>query len=198
MPTLVVTDLDSVAIDADRDDVDDEDKPRATSCTVDTPGAVTSNQTLKQWLPRVDGIEELLAASDELRSPADEAGNPGNLRVAYQSLETVSWQGETANRAGRTLEEAFALQNLEWTQGAEGRGLGLRIRNAQNLAIKTLHDELFKRIKGSHFDKTAFALGVIAAAEQEWNAPAYMVDGLTWLQDQISPVLTEPPAGPRR
>lgn len=187
LAALVVTDLDSVAVsaDADADASDEESSTTASSCTVDTPGAVTSNETLKQWLPKIDVIDGLLDAVNESKAPAHADGTAGLVRVAYQTREPVSWRGATADRAGRTLEEAFALQNLDWTQSAEGKDLGLQIRKAADLSIEDLHEALFKRVKGSHFDKTAFALGVIAAADRNWKAPLYMVEGLEWLRDKL-------------
>lgn len=197
LPTLVITDLDSVAVPvvADDDDADADESKTASSCTVDTPGAVTSNETLKQWLPKIDVISELLEAATESKAPANPDGTGGLVRVAYQTREPVTWQGATSDRAGRTLEEAFALQNLAWTQSAEGKDLGLRIRKAADLSIEDLHEALFKRVKGSHFDKTAFALGVIAAADQTWQAPAYMVEGLEWLLEKLELVVPVELAG---
>lgn len=191
LPVLVITDLDSVAIPASTDDEDDEEAKRASACAVDTPGAVTSNETLKQWLPKIDDISDLLAADVAQKVPVHADGSPGSVCVAYQTSETVSWQGADEDRAGRTLEEAFALQNLEWTQSDEGKALGLRVNNASELSIEDLHQKLFKRVKGSHFDKTAFALSVIAAAEQGWKSPAYIVEGLEWLRQQLELVVPE-------
>lgn len=197
LPTLVITDLDSVAVPAVANDGDaggDESKA-ASSCTVDTPGAVTSNETLKQWLPKVDVISELLEVGTDSKAPANADGTAGLVRVAYQTREPVTWEGATEERAGRTLEEAFALQNLAWTQSDEGRDLNLHIRKASELSIGDLHEALFKRVKGSYFDKTAFALGVIAAADRAWNAPAYMVEGLEWLREKIELVVPVERAG---
>lgn len=191
LPTLVITDLDSVAV-ADsvlqdgREDVDDEDSGKAearSACGVEVPGAVTSNQTLRQWLPKIDGIQDLLAADVDVKVPAGSDGSPGRVRVAYQTREKVEWQGAIEERAGRTLEEAFALQNLEWTQGADGKRLGLKIPKATELSIEQLHDRLFTRVK--NFDKTNFALGVIATVGPEWKAPGYIVEGLEWLRETL-------------
>lgn len=194
LPTLVITDLDSVAPPASTAE-GGEDANHASACPVDTPGAFTSNETLKQWLPKIEGISDLLAAGIELKAPARADGSPGLVRVAYQTIETVSWQDADEDRAGRTLEEAFALQNLGWTQSAEGKELGLRIRKASELSIKDLHGELFKRVDGSHFDKTAFALSVIAATEPSWKAPAYLVEGLKWLRHRLELVAPAELAG---
>ncbi|MFF1947017.1 ATP-dependent endonuclease [Rhodococcus qingshengii] len=194
IPTLVITDLDSVALapttqeadedeKSDEDHEDDEKTAKKSSCPVHTLGAVTSNQTLRQWLPKIDAIEDLLAAGIDRTSPASADGSAGLVRVVYQNREKVTWQGATEERAGRTLEEAFALQNLDWTQSADGKHLGLKIPKAKDLSIEKLHDKLFDRVKT--FDKTSFALNVIAAVEPTWIAPRYIVEGLEWLREKL-------------
>ncbi len=188
LPTLVITDLDSVAV-PDTTGGEHEDDKRAAACAVDTVGAVTSNETLKQWLPKIDLVAELLAAGADQKAPVRPNGSPGLVRVAYQTNEPVAWQATEELRAGRTLEEAFALQNLGWTQSDDGRALGLRISKAAELSLTELHGKLFRRVKGTHFDKTAFALSVIAAAGQPWRSPAYITEGLEWLRDQLELVV---------
>ncbi|MHA3021840.1 ATP-dependent nuclease [Mycobacterium sp. BMJ-28] len=190
---LVITDLDSVKAtspgqaDTDEDDIDeadtDEGAKAKASCPVHTDGAMTSNQTLRQWLPKASSIADLLDKDPQSKTSSNAAGQ---IRVAYQTKETVSWQGSSEERAGRTLEEAFALQNLEWTQSAEGKHLGLRIDKATGKSVSELHDALYTRVK--NFDKTQFALGVISAVEQQWECPAYIVEGLTWLVDKLKPL----------
>lgn len=185
LPTLVITDLDSVTAAAAAP-LGDEEATTGTACTVDTLDAVTSNQTLKQWLPKIGIIEDLLAAGIDAKAPVTEDGLPGLVRVAYQTSETISWQGATELRAGRTLEEAFALRNLSWTQSADGKQLGLKIPKATELSIKELHDKLFTRVK--NFDKTSFALSVIATADPTWESPDYIVEGLEWLREKLEVV----------
>ncbi|MBW0252467.1 ATP-dependent endonuclease [Cellulomonas sp. PS-H5] len=192
LPTLVITDLDSVLArvpSAEGEAEEDDALSPGKACTVHTPGAVTSNATLKQWLPQISSIQELLDADNDLKVSGHGSAPSTPVRVSYQTRETVSWQGASEDRAGRTLEEAFALQNLDWTQGEEGKSLGLRIRGSSELSIEDLHDAIFKRVKGSHFDKTAFVLGVVASVMHEWKAPAYLTEGLEWLRDRLEPLV---------
>ncbi|MDP7732145.1 MULTISPECIES: ATP-dependent endonuclease [Mycobacterium] len=188
LPTLIITDLDSTdptSSTDDEDEVTDGPASRGRACPVSTAGAVTSNQTLRSWLPKMESIQALLAADEGTKVLGAADGSSGAVRVAYQTVETVSWQGESEERAARTLEEAFALQNLAWTQGNEGSQLGLRIKDATNLNIDDLHDRLFKRVKS--FDKTKFALAVIAAKDAQWQSPKYIVEGLEWLLTKVAP-----------
>lgn len=200
IPTLVITDIDSVAAkstdDADEDDTDtDTDTIPSTqkpgkSCLTTFKGAVTTNETLKQWLPKLSLISELLDLPDSEKVQKD-----GYVRVAYQTRQPASWQEAEDKLAGRTLEEAFALQNLEWTQHADQKDLGLNMRNASKLDLVELHNRLFKKVNGKSFDKTKFALELIARSDQSWTSPRYIVQGLTWLHGLLDPdaeLLTPP------
>lgn len=169
LTTLVITDLDSVDPAAKR-----------ASCMVTLPGAVTANQTLAAWTPGLTSIADLLAADDDQKTLKD----AGPVRVAYQTRQLATWADESTDLAGRTLEEAFALQNLAWTQDDEQQLLGLQIADSETLTLDQLHAALHEQIKG-RFDKTRFALGVMADPQSGWVAPEYIVEGLLWLLTEL-------------
>lgn len=169
LTTLVITDLDSVDPAAKR-----------ASCMVDVPGAVTANQTLAAWVPGLTSIAELLAADDDQKTLT----GAGPVRVAYQTRQPATWADENTGLTGRTLEEAFALQNLAWTQDVEQQLLGLQVADSKTLDLDQLHAAIYERIKG-RFDKTGFALGVMADPESGWVAPEYIVEGLQWLLTEL-------------
>lgn len=181
IPTLVVTDLDSV--------VASPDGGHAAACMVEAEGATTSNHTLRTWIPQVEAIADLLSVGPDAKAPVRDDGRPGLVRVAYQTRRSVSWAGETAPRAGRTFEEAFALENLDWTQDGAGSHVGLAIDGAADLSLEQLHKSIYEKVKT--FDKTSFALNVIASGAAEWIAPHYIVEGLRWLEGMLASVLAE-------
>lgn len=209
--TLIITDVDSVTLlPADHVDDDDDDELEveveapeaealappvpageaapvparryATKCLPGVPGAVTSNQTLVKWLPAKQSIADLFAATE--REKETLAGSTTRVRVAYQTPVPVVWNGHAVDLAGRTLEEAFGLENAEWCQSAEQRKLGLRLRDTP-ADPEALAAALHKRVNGDKFDKTKFALGVLTARPEEWRVPAYIRDGLIWLKAQV-------------
>lgn len=199
LPTLIITDLDSVesaeASDGDEDaatedDVDDTVAAAGEACMADVAGARTSNETLIQWVPKLQSVSELLAADEKAKLAADDQGQMGRVRVAYQTLQPASWGGVTENVAGRTLEEAFALQNLEWSQHLDRRPLRLRIRGCDGLDLAALREKVFVRVR--NLDKTRFALELMAQPSCEWTTPAYISEGLDWLWDAVK--TTEVPA----
>lgn len=182
VPALVITDLDSVEPSGADQNEEDNDRQGKT-CMINTPEAVTANPTLGKWLPKQSAIVDLLDLPDADKVISFVGQDEGTVRVAYQTRHSVTWRSSTAELAGRTLEEAFALENLAWTQDPSGQALGLRIRGSDNLMLDELHCKIFERVR--NLDKTTFALNLIADESTSWLPPRYIVDGLTWLHDRL-------------
>jgi predicted ATP-dependent endonuclease of OLD family len=190
--TLVITDLDSVSGQVDEgEDEDEEEREGATgsTCTPETPDAVTSNQMLAQWLPGKNRIDELLAADVAAKTIAADEFGLGAIRVTYPCNVNLARDGEQLERAGRTLEVAFAFDNLEWTQDAGNRELRLRVRAPQNLT--DLAQKLHNKVHSSGYKKTDFALALLAKDPNAWNVPQYIAEGLQWLEATLSVAVEE-------
>lgn len=211
LTTLVITDLDSVnpspekalksedssAVGVVEDEDDEELLETASSgvCMVDTQNAVTSNQTLIKWLPKMKAISELLKATPELKAPAPTETDSAKVCVAFQTSQPVNWNGENKNIAGRTFEEAFAYENLTWSQDLKQRPLGLRVVTKKNIpSLEDVSKSIHERVKGSGFNKTDFALGLMMADQNAWVVPSYISEGLKWLSNQLIATSVEPVA----
>lgn len=171
--TLIVTDLDSV------------EGPRGKACLAQKDGARTSNQTLKTWIPEKTSITDLLAVSDDEKEGFLAGGSEPKLRIAYQTETEVTWQGDSAVCVGRTLEEAFALENLPWTQSEEQESLGLIIPEADSSSLTEMQQKLYERVNKKSFKKTSFALELMLAEVEEWKVPSYIAEGLGWLESRV-------------
>lgn len=161
-------------------------KKKGTTCFAEVPGALTANQTLISWIPRKQSIAELLAVADEGKTLAlpDAAG--ALVRIAYQVRNTVIIGDATKDLCGRTLEEAFGLENSVWVQDKANQRVGLRLVPAPTTPTE-LAERLHKRVTGKNFDKTKFALEVLASGpESNWKVPRYIADGLRWLENQVA------------
>jgi hypothetical protein len=213
LTTLVVTDLDSVrlkedaatgadaAVEDDEDEdelrlfnVDDEGKggeeansqKRGSTCDAHFQNAVTANQTLISWLPKKRSVEELWAATAEQKVHVLGDATDAYVRVAYQTPIPVTVGGNTLARCGRTLEEAFGLENAEWCQSMDNRAVGLKLRKTATTA-EELALGLHKRVVSRSFDKTRFALEVLASGPlNRWKVPAYIAEGLVWLEERVA------------
>ncbi len=156
------------------------------ACMTDIEDAETSNQTLIKWLPKMSKVEALLNASEQERTQTRSDSFRSHVHVSYQNKIVLEWAGEKGDFAGRTLEESFALQNLTWTQDIVRKGLGLRVvTKKDNWKLQELRTRLFKKVNGSSFKKTDFALGLLLTAPDEWIVPAYIESGLQWLEKTI-------------
>ena len=193
--TLIITDLDSVngpvpdTAQGNTDDQGDqsgdttENPVPGRTCPPETPGAVTSNQMLRRWLPRRERIDELLAIQpDDKTLEADDTRHAA-VRVTYPGTVEMALGDQRLQRTGRTLEAAFAFENLEWTQRSDNDDLNLRIHNSQD--IYAVARSLHARIHGSNFKKTDFALGLLSKNPAEWAVPRYIFEGLQWLETQL-------------
>ena len=196
--TLVVTDLDSVRPSAAAEEgeeaepaevEDDDDVATGSTCTPEIPDAVTSNQMLAQWLPARSRIDELLAADAGAKTIPGDATGLGSVRVTYPCTVVLTRNDEQIERAGRTLEVAFAFDNLDWTQHYDNRELRLRVLAPQNLEDLALR--LHNKVHGSSYKKTDFALALLTKDPDAWNVPQYIAEGLQWLDETLGVAVQE-------
>lgn len=153
-------------------------KKRGSTCHAHVPNAVTSNQTLISWLPKKRSVDELWAVLPEQKVLALAHATDAHVRVAYQTPIPVKVGGNTVERCGRTLEEAFGLENAAWCQAAANRQIGLKLRKSANTP-EELALGLHKRVVSKSFDKTRFALEVLASGPlNQWKVPTYISEGL--------------------
>lgn len=206
LTTLIITDLDSVfctppvqddadtpAANDDGEESDDDEEEQANTetpgkaCIASHPRAMTSNQTLRQWLPKCDTVAALWEATEEMKIQSRTAECDALVRVAYQCQTNVTWKEETLALAGRTLEEAFALENLSWCQDVSCKPLKLRIARAVSMDLLPLAQRIHKRVQSKSFSKTDFALNLLLKKPDEWSVPTYIAEGLKWLEAEIAP-----------
>lgn len=113
---------------------------------------------------------------------SDELGL-GAIRVTYPCKVELTQYEKKIERAGRTLEVAFAFDNLAWTQEPENKDLRLKVRAPQNL--EDLAQKLHNKVHSSSYKKTDFALTLLAKDPDAWNVPHYITEGLEWLEKTL-------------
>lgn len=214
LTTLIITDLDSVNskketadnllcltseitigdedVEEEDDDIDEliiSDSPvPGKACEVDTEAAVTANQTLIKWMPKLKDITSILDAPSETKIQKKTKECKALVCIVHQTRQLITWEGETAELAGRTFEESFALENLNWTQDLEQKSLKLRVvTKTDRRNLLDISKRLFTRVSGNNFNKTDFALGLMMKDTNEWNVPNYIDQGLKWLKEQLVP-----------
>jgi putative ATP-dependent endonuclease of the OLD family len=180
LPTLIITDLDSI----------DPTKKRE-ACRADIIGAVTSNASIKallieQKIPQDDKerlkkaqlVSSLMKLSQSDKKICTDACNG---YVTFQQAISVPDYGSERKMIPRTFEEAFIYENIS------------AVRNGTIDALMTLPSELnyeadytsvFEAVNSSRYKKVEFALKQIDT-DEEWVTPAYIVDGLKWLSQEL-------------
>ncbi|WP_340203557.1 ATP-dependent nuclease [Ascidiimonas sp. W6] len=170
LKTLVVTDIDSV------------DSASGERCEVNNGinGELTSNYTLKDWIPKKTTIAELIAATEEEKTDSN------IIRVAYQTQEN----GITA----RSFEEAFINSNIELLKSTftDEKGNSTIIKNQFSFSrVKSAEDLInntpYQLAPISSSSKTNFAFDVMSFPEEfgQWNVPEYIDNGLKWLEKPL-------------
>ncbi len=164
IPYLIVTDLDSVDAAGNHP-----------ACRADAAGALTSNASLKHLLG-VASVADLMAVTPEQKHTAEK-----DRYITFQTDIIVNEGGATASMRPRTLEEAFAYQNF--TLFRDGT---LSLRLDIPAALNEAYAAIYEHIKSSSFKKTDFAMDMLVH-EKAWDVPAYIVDGLEWLENRLHP-----------
>lgn len=159
LPTLIITDIDSGVPEG-----------RHKKCSTSTDGAITTNTTLKRWIPKKETISELLEATDR-----DKFDNEGLIRVAYQIAEP------SLKNVGRSFEEAFILANAKRFAESTQRIHSNKIFQDDN---KDFYSE--EQILKNSYDiaeridsKSDFVFDILTLTD--WTTPTYIAEGLKWL-----------------
>lgn len=167
--TLIITDIDSVS------SINGEE------CITSEANAITSNPTLKEWIPKKITIKDLCKCGSEEKFDGE------YIRVAYQITEH-----EESSYLARSLEEAIINKNLEFFRSQINQENGnikkiksfftlINSHSSENLLIKTPWELRPK----SSVTKTNFSFDLMTFNEKEtkkrWEVPLYIKEGLEWL-----------------
>jgi len=208
IPALVITDLDSVkqkitepdeVLDDEDDEIEIEVAEEAVNegepailkkyrlgkkCLPEFENAITSNFTLVKWMPKKTLISELLICDDEnlIQHPTEQT--PASAHVTFQRKVEITWDNNRYKVVGRTLEEAFGLENADFCQSEAGKHIGLKLRS-KPASVNEFAEKIHNRVKSDNFNKTNFALGVLSSKPEDWIVPKYIETGLKWLERTV-------------
>lgn len=180
IPTLVITDLDSAGKSS-----------KVKTLPKRKEGQITGNNTLKNWVPKIDNIDDLLALEE-----VDKIDNK-KVRVAFPSATKVQYKPEPGGIDGGplyeeaipyTFEDALVLANLKlFREMINTTGL---IKKMVEAVRKSSLDEacadMFEALSKSS-KKAEMALELLFSVEPKSLVPPhYIENGLEWLQEKVS------------
>lgn len=150
-------------------------------------GQVTTNATLKQWLPKSSEFDVLIAMPFEKKFVQHDPLCA--VRVAYQTSVTKTVDGNppiTVEILPSTFEDSMVLQNVDFFKKLDGTGLTKKFQNALALAPEwsMVATQFYKELESG--SKASFALDVLCGdGFEELTIPNYIDEGLAWLEDQL-------------
>lgn len=184
LTTLIITDLDSVKLNASTN--------RWAACPIGVDSSLkTANSTLKTWVPRKDAITELLAASENDKL-IELCGTGSAIRVAYQIPISLVINGNAGESCPRTFEDAFILSNFKLfshiTKDCESaQFLAIHEKISTCVTHAELPKALFDLINSENsFKKSEFALEILFNFDlSTLEMPSYIKEGLKWLSQRL-------------
>lgn len=165
--TLIITDIDSVNPDMKRK-----------ACETALDGAVTSNATLTNWIPKKNKISELV-----LCTPNEKTDKEGFIRVAYQIADNKN------GYVGRSLEEAILNKNISFFKNSY-QTTDEKVKYVKDSFELLKNEELSSdwnlyELSPDSKDKSQFAFDLMTfdyeLAKTDWEVPLYIKEGLEWL-----------------
>jgi len=144
----------------------------------------TGNDTLKRWVPEETNLDELLDLSDDKKQSEDET-----VRVAYQCPVNVEHKEaeEKQEAIPYTFEDALVLTNMSlFTKMDKTTGLIKKLSDSLNEStLDETCQAMFEALKTGK--KAEMALELLYTTDpKELNPPAYIVEGLKWLQEKLN------------
>lgn len=175
LKTLIITDIDSVR-EAKIKDKRGRVRTVYEKHPVDSidDHLLTSNETLKNWLPGFEKVEDLLAS--KLASKIE-----GNVRVAYQTKVP----NKPAVKCGRSFEEAFILENSSYVFDNRDDLSSIKYFLSTVQSADEVLEESYEiqEFIDRNNKKVEFAFDLLSITCDDWSVPIYIKEGLEWLAE---------------
>ncbi|HBS25971.1 MAG TPA: ATP-dependent endonuclease [Gammaproteobacteria bacterium] len=179
--TLIITDIDAGKMGSGK-------KPRVKAARPTLgEGQVTTNATLKDWLPKKTNFDELAKLPSEEKET--ETDPLSAVRVAYQirvQKDSVGDSDSNLDIYPSTFEDSLALQNEEYFKTLEGFGMTKKFRKAFSKSPDwdAVAEDLYTALENGN--KASFALDVLSGdGFEEITVPNYISEGLQWLETRL-------------
>lgn len=171
--TLVITDIDAINPKASNAKVRPETKK----------GYESGNDTLKSWLPKEKGLDNLSAFAEANKI---DANHP--VRVAYQMPITINDGKNDITVNPYTFEDALVMENRAIFKALQnGTGLLKKMIDASKIEdIDQSAQGMYDAITASGAKKAEFALDLFFFEEpKKLTTPQYIQEGLDWLEAKL-------------
>lgn len=175
--TLVITDLDAGEV---------KEKKNVAAQPRRAVGQTTNNMSLKEWAPKIQDVDGLLAANADAK--VCNFDPLFAVRVAYQIPVSIpKGEGDEVEEAlPSTFEDAMVFENMQFFANLDGNGLAAKFREIiknEKGAEATGH-KLFEALRTGN--KAELSLNVLWSSNfKDLKCPQYIGEGLAWLEDRL-------------
>lgn len=184
LPTLIISDLDSV----------EQDGHHKAACPERNKGLLSGNYAITDWLIKEKNLDKLLDLPAEQKVFSYETAHKYSIRIAYQTPVTIAFDGTPREALSSTFEDCLVYTNYELFKTLDESDVGSLVKkvnseiNAARL-FEQLHKGIYSALRDGKSDQKAeFALDLIYAVDPSRLAiPTYIAEGLEWLQTLLHP-----------
>ena len=184
IPTLVIADIDSAEATGHHKAI----------CPERGKGFISSNYTITKWLIKEKDLDKLLSLPFEKKEIFKETPYKYSVRVAYQTPVSIAYEGNDEEAIASTFEDCLVYTNYQLFKTIATDDTGSLIQSVSdgiNIAdsFETFHKGVYDTLRNGKSDQKAeFALDLIYAVDpNELIVPAYIDEGLKWLQAYLDP-----------
>jgi predicted ATP-dependent endonuclease of OLD family len=184
LPTLVISDLDSVESDGHHKAV----------CPERDKGLISGNYAITDWLIKEKALDKLLDLPLEQKVFTYETAYKYSIRLAYQTPTTITFKGTQTEALSSTFEDCLIYSNYELFKNLAEDDSGSLIKKVNSEiaaaeSFKELHKGIYSTLRDGKSDQKAeFALDLIFAIDpSRLTIPRYIAEGLEWLQTLLHP-----------
>lgn len=184
LPTLVIADLDS----AEKEGYHKAAFPERGK------DLITSNYTIYEWLIKKKDLDELLDLPFEEKEIINRESYEFPIRVAYQTPITINYDEKDQEALASTFEDSLVYTNYPIFKDLKIEESGSLVKKvSEKINSSNTFDEFLNGVydtlrNGKSDQKAEFALDLIYAIDpNELTIPAYIGEGLDWLQTYLEP-----------
>lgn len=184
LPTLVIADLDSAVKEGHHKAAQPERGKEL----------ISSNYTIAEWLIKENDLDKLLDLPYAQKEITKETPYKYSIRVAYQTPTIVNYEGECKEALASTFEDCLVYTNYQTFKDLSLDDAGSLVKKVSDtINSSSSFDEfiggIYKTLReGKSDQKAEFALDLIYAIDPNvLEVPAYIDEGLTWLQSCLEP-----------
>ena len=185
LPTLVITDIDSVEPDGHHKSA----RPERGKCLI------SGNYAIAKWLINESSLDKLYDLSSDEKVKVYNTPYQHQIRIAYQIPIVLEYKGQANIKAlPRTFEDSVIYTNIGLfntidVDDAESLVKKLKAEITAKKTFDDLHKSIYDLLRqGAADQKAAFALDLIYAIDpSELIIPHYIAEGLEWLQTLLRP-----------